>query len=534
MTAPTIALALDAFSPVLLERWIDEGRLPVLARLRQQGIYGRIATADHPYEYSWLAFLHGASPGQTGQWTLYDYDPVHYTVSERSVYGFDGLAPFYALGDGTRVAVFDLPQTGVVDGVDGVQILGWGSEENLGLSIASPPTLIDEIQARHGMHPMHESAGLRILPGVGDAPAVSFRNPSLYDTAALLELKDRLLLGIQRRTAILHDLLDQGPWQFLLAAYGETHLAGHLFWHFRHAHPVREALDLPDIDPVLEIAEAVDASLGSLLARLPEDARLAVFSVHGMKANSLDLATTTFLPEFLYRLHFGSAALAEGQAGTPVPPPAGDYRRHWKDEMWALATAAGAEQLDSPQQLEARDDPLDWNPTVWYRPVWPGLPAFALPSYSDGMIRLNVQGRERTGVVAAADYPRHCADIIAALGHLRNARSGRPMVRDVLRVREQPFDTDPTQPTADLIVRWNDNESTDCVESPDIGRIGPIPYFRSGGHAAKGFCILKGPGIAEGVALTGANSVQDLSATLLAMLGRDIPAHITGRSLLFR
>lgn len=55
-----IAIALDALSHPVLEQWMADGSLPNLARLRQQGAYGRLHNPDTLlYENSWLNFLHG-------------------------------------------------------------------------------------------------------------------------------------------------------------------------------------------------------------------------------------------------------------------------------------------------------------------------------------------------------------------------------------------------------------------------------------------------------------------------------------------
>ncbi|MBI2201446.1 MAG: alkaline phosphatase family protein, partial [Armatimonadetes bacterium] len=61
-----IVLGFDGADPVLLERWMDSGDLPNLARLRQAGTYARLATSE-PAEspVSWACFETGSNPGKT-------------------------------------------------------------------------------------------------------------------------------------------------------------------------------------------------------------------------------------------------------------------------------------------------------------------------------------------------------------------------------------------------------------------------------------------------------------------------------------
>jgi predicted AlkP superfamily phosphohydrolase/phosphomutase len=157
------------------------------------------------------------------------------------------------------------------------------------------------------------------------------------------------------------------------------------------------------------------------------------------------------------------------------------------------------------------------------------MKAFALPTYFQGMIRLNVQGREAGGIVAAKDFRAVCDDLSVSLSRLACARSGRPIVDKVIPIRTDPFDDRPHSNPADLFVLWRDDVATDVVGNPEIGRIGPIPYFRTGGHASAGFACLKGPGIPAGSRLPDHAQVVDLTATVLALMGETIPLYMEGK-----
>ena len=103
-------------------------------------------------------------------------------------------------------------------------------------------------------------------------------------------------------------------------------------------------------------------------------------------------------------------------------------------------------------------------------------------------------------------------------------------------MRESPFDADPKKPPADLIVVFREDGPVDTVESPLVGRIGPVPYFRSGAHQGRdqmteNLLLVSGPGIRPGQS-PGPARLEDIPATILTLLGLDLPAHFDGVSRL--
>ncbi|MBI1181965.1 MAG: hypothetical protein GC201_15575 [Alphaproteobacteria bacterium] len=527
MPAPVIAIGLDALAPDMLEDWVGQGLLPNLARLFDDGLYARQDNFSlYRTENSWLTLLHGCSAETSHEWGHQDYTASSYELRERAAYGFKHFQPFYALGDRRRVAVFDVPLTGLVDDVDGVQLLGWGTEVNQILRQSSPPDLMAQVIARHGRHPLYDT----ITNADDGTETLSYRIPCLYDVEVQRGVRDKLIASTHQRTAIIRDLMRRERWDLLIGVYAEIHTAGHLFWHLSQPHLLQEALRAQaGSDYVLDILQAIDSGLGVLSEELPADARLFVFSPHGMQANSIDLSSMLFLPELLYRWSSGEAAFAGRAAAGPVPPPRVDYRRHWSEEVWDLRTEHGDTVLDSPAAQEARRDPLDWDPGNWFRPLWPSMRAFTLPGYSEGLIRLNVAGRDGTGGVDPADFGRVCDEVTAVVQGLADARTGAPLAREIIRVRATP-EQDPGSSPADLMVLWRDDLSADCVEHPTLGRIGPVPYFRSGGHATQGFVLARGDGFAPGTRLPPVKTA-DVTATLLDRMGVDIPEHVEGRPI---
>ena len=533
MKHPVVAIGIDTVHPKLLETWMSEGYLPTFSRLRSLGTFGQLTYHTSPDEMQWTCFLTGCSPEATGYWGRLGFDQTSYGVGEEAVYSFDRHPPFYALGNEYRVAVLRTPQMPLSDQVNGVQV---------GMKRSQPADLLSQLTNQYGKLPYYKEYGC------------------FWDRNNLTHLYKTVHAGIARQTAMCRDLMQRDQWDLFLTVIDEPHYASHDFWYLSQPdhplYPYRPTDVLPG-DPLRDVYQAVDRALGEILAEVPDDAYVLLFSVDGMGSNATDLPTMVFLPEFLYRFNFPRQfALAKGKAATPPPPPVSNSKRQsWAGEVWQrrydpnplkrlLRTylpgkfqdrldqvwTSNQPALVSPYQLLKTYPSLFWQPTLWYQPLWPQMQAFALPSFAEGQIRINLKGREAQGVVDPTNYDDLCETLTQKLYQLKDARTGEPAVMRVIRTHEHPLDQRAGLPTADLIVEWRDRPM-DVVDSPDFGRIGPLPYCNTGGHKPIGFLLAKGPGIAAQSDLPTAH-LLDLPPTILTLLGAPIPDYCQGKALL--
>ncbi|HEY9623398.1 MAG TPA: alkaline phosphatase family protein [Crinalium sp.] len=534
MKHPVIAIGIDTVHPALLETWMSQGHLKNLSRLREQSTYGHLTYSTTPEEMQWTTFLTGCPPEKTGYWGRLDYSPTTYDVGESGVYGFDRHPPFYALGQDYKIAVLRTPQIPLSEDVNGPQV---------GRRRSRPSELLPNLIQQYGKLPIYKEYGC------------------FWDRDNLKNLYKTIHEGISRQVAMCRDMMKQDNWDLFLTVIDEPHYASHDFWYISQPehplHPYRPKDVLPG-DPLLDVYKAVDQAIGNIVSEAPEDAYVLIFSVDGMGSNSTDLPTMVFLPEFLYRYNFpGKFALAKGNAATPPPPPvANPKRQSWAGELWQRRYdpnplkrslrqwlpgkfqdkldqlwPSNQPSLASPYQLLKQYPSLFWQPTLWYRPLWTQMKAFALPNFSDGHIRINLKGREAKGIVDPSEYDALCEDLTQKLYQLKDARTGEPMVIRVIRTRQDASENGPELPDADLIVEWRDRP-IDVVDSPDFGRIGPIPYCNTGGHKPIGFLLAKGPGIRPDADLSATGYLTDLAPTILTLMGAPIPAHCEGKSLL--
>ncbi len=534
MRNKVLAIGIDAPTNQLLVDLMDSGQLPNLAGLRQSSLYGLVRHAKkYSNQNSWATFLSGVSIDNLEYW-ISNYYPEDYQTINNCLYNYYRHTPFYAF-EGKNVIVFDLPAA-ISKAVKGLQIVGWASELNETYPESLPRHLIDQIHDRYGFDPKQDTA-LKFYNEREGKEGYSYRVPSAYDMNGLVNFKDKLLSSIDTRKNICIDLMNHNDWDLFITCFSEIHVGGHTLWHMSQDHPLNSLGHDHDRDLLLDVYQAVDSAIGALIDNVADDVSIVVFTVDSIVADCLENPRSVFLPELLYRWCFpGKAALAVGSLDAPPPAPALHYPEHWKHEIWKLRNPDNAGDLQSPLEQESLHDTFSWQPTNWYKPVWQAMKAFALPSVADGYIRLNLMGREANGVVPLEQYGAVCDEIEAMLLDARDARDGRKIVDRVIRVRRNPLDESPDESPADLVVLFSEESSTDTVDHPDLGRIGPLPFFRPGGHQKQG-SVIENPFMIRpanaAISLSAQpGRLEDVPATIAALLGCSLAADTDGRSLL--
>ncbi|MEL7037892.1 MAG: alkaline phosphatase family protein [Cyanobacteria bacterium J06592_8] len=546
---PVIAIGLDAAQPSLLEEWMSKGYLKTLSRLREQGLYSRLKNfKDSNVETAWTTFSTGCRPEKTGYWAAMGLKDGTYETETRAAYDYKEFSPFCALGEDYRVITFDVPQLRLNPKTNGLQIGAWGAHSPQIPSGSIPEPLFQEIVDKHGPH-----------PGLHKDYAVCL------DVKSTMKLEERFLTGIKRRSAICQDLLQRQPWDLFLTVFGESHGGGHVFWQLSQPdHPLYETLR-PKVshDPLLAVYQAMDKAIGEILTKAPENAYVVLFSDHGTGAATIDLPSFIFLPEFLYRYSFpGKCAIESGKISDPLPPMITKMKwNFWERHLWGqksdpnpirsflrretptrifnliepfLDANPGEYDLISPFQLRRQGETVvPWNPAQWYKPLWPKMKAFAIPSFAEGYVRINLKGREPNGIVDPSEYEAVCDDLCEKLHALRDPRNGIPMVSHIVRTRKNAEDRNPKLPDPDLIVVWQEEYVTDVMESPDYGRFGPLPPYRSASHRSQGFILATGPDINPDSTLSSGH-VLDLAPSILDLMGAPIPEHMEGKPMPLR
>jgi hypothetical protein len=207
---------------------------------------------------------------------------------------------------------------------------------------------------------------------------------------------------------------------------------------------------------------------------------------------------------------------ARRAAGRPATARPADLSRATPPEATTITPEVLAKFREPPRDQVA----------YWYRKFWPRMPYFALPSFADGHVRVNLRGREQAGMVEKDDYKRALDEIEQVLMSCVDARTGSPIVGDLVRMRAaDPMD--PCGPCDDLLVIWAG--APDALEHPTVGTIGPVPHLRTAIHSRNGFALVASPAVTPG--RRGVRPSADLTPTVLSLLDRPGPPGGRGRPL---
>jgi predicted AlkP superfamily phosphohydrolase/phosphomutase len=534
MSPPVAAIGLDSAEWKVIEALLERGALPNMARLARRGITAPLEN-DSLYRTSlvWEAFLTGSVDPTRRFRGAIEFDPETY-VSYRI--GARPLRAFFDQLDGIRTVAFDVPYLSLAGRDQDVCVNSWGGHIRTYPRASNPSGLLREIDARFGPHPAWAIEHVH-----------NWRRPE-----KLAEVAQALADGARLRGEIASWLVSNHPdWDLLLTVLTESHSAAEWYGHSLAVGPPLTGIPTAAAarGHLHDIYRALDEGVGQIVDALPENASVVVFSLHGADARNVDVPSTVLLPELLHRLDRGCSLLRDPDQARwrrdGFPPILLEPDEEWYDYMrrrrvgstrvrldrwrWRLRPSRNGdvpeETARTPDEIGTPRDPLDYQVVSWYRRAWPRMRAFALPTFADGRVRINLAGRESAGIVAGRDYERACDDVERALRACRDPRTGRGVIASI----ERPCVSDPYRADgldADLVIEWVDG--IDALEHPEEGTIGPFPFQRMGAHTSRGFALIASPGVEP--ARLPERDVADLPPTLVALLGCE--ADVQGKSLL--
>jgi predicted AlkP superfamily phosphohydrolase/phosphomutase len=480
MAASLVAIDLNGIKPALVERWCDQGRLPVLAHLRRAGVCTPLTSRARLFPFSVATELNtGQSVLQTGLF-----------VQSNQLYGADAnrLERYQRLGErqywnvasqaGVRAAVIDpllavpwsAPDRRETRGA--VELLGWSLHDRTPFGTTSRPAeLLAEVRRDYG------------------EPRLGFDDPLHHcNRVPKAELAQVLRTSAARKGRLLVDLLRRRDVDFLTAAFSEAHCGGHQLWHAP--------------DELRTVYESLDEQIGRILEAAGPRAGVLVI---GTDAVGPPFGNgPLFLPHVLHRLDRAATGgwrrkASRGRAGSLLRPIVPRVAKR------ALLPAVARE----PRAF----------------PVFNGF---------NGAVRLNLAGREANGIVHPGTEARAVMeDMTGALLDLRLCGTDTPVVEDVVVMADACGDAFSSELPDAVVVFRKDLGDYECVESDRMGRI-HLETVRGATVTGEntGECHLWSSGL-DGFDPGAASQpdILDIAPTILALLGIDVPAWMNGRAL---
>lgn len=486
------------------------GRMPVLDALVARGHALRVRSTIPAVTFpAWTSFLTAADPDHHGV--------TDFTIPRPGAYGVRFVNATHRRlptilatmsASGRRVGMYGVPATFPAEGRGVFEICGFDTPlgATAGRGATHPPRLADEIRARHGRLGIEGIAQGRIDRGWHEAA------------------RRRLAEDVELRTRIAVELMRGQELDVFVVHFMESDTVSHHFRAFddesspRHREGPRGA--------IADVYEALDRSLGELLAAAGSGADVLLLSDHG-SAGASDRVV------FWNRWLAGQGLLAFTDGGSPLAANLKRTAMAVLPASWQARVFAAAGPLADRLESGARYAGIDWARTTLYSDEVPYFPS----------LRVNLAGREPRGTVAPRDLERVLQEATAGLLAMRDPFDGGPVVEKVQR-REELFDGPYADRYPDLVLtlRRPDGHAYAAASSRGgaerewIRRLrddemdGAKGSSMGGVHSDFGMAVLATPGL-DALSLPAECSLADLGATVLAMAGVAAGPGTQGRSL---
>ncbi|MCI0398260.1 MAG: alkaline phosphatase family protein [Chloroflexi bacterium] len=494
---------LDGITFDLLQPWLDEGRLPNLARLLAEGASGRLRSTIPPVSASaWASFATGANPGQHGLVDFTYPSPDSYEIKISNGRTRAAPAIWEIVGQaGGQVGVVSMPMTYPPQPLNGFMLCSFltPSQDS---EYTYPPELKQELAAAVGPFPLHMSE-----KGRGTDPA------------RFVEAVKQMEIG--RARAVCH-MLQTRPWDLFLYVIETTDNLQHEVWHLLDkSHPRHDPHLAAALAPkILDYYETVDRLLGEMVALVPEDALIVILSDHGFGPFHKFFHINNWLAaqgwlKFRRRPLSLAKRLAFRLGVTPINALRWVVRLRLSGMRKNVKRGRGRGML---RRLFLSFDDVDWSRTS----------AFSVGNF--GQVYLNVRGQRPQGLVAPEAVERLRDDIAAAALALHDPADNARVVQQVYR-REEIFHGPSVDRLPDLVLH-TDRARYVSFGHADFGsnKILEPSTGQTGHHHMVGVVGLKGPGVRQGFVLE-EPSILDLAPTILHYLGLPVPEHMDGQVL---
>lgn len=504
---PVLMIGLDAAEVTLIERWMDDGSLPNLRRIRDQGAFGRLgSTAQWLVGSPWPSFYTGTPPEEHGMYHYLVWRPDRMATA-RPQSDWMPLRPFWRRsGDFDRRAiVIDVPLVYAPGEFNGQEISGWAIVDTL-----EPPA-------------SHPAQLINWASGTFSRPSLDDKQTYTLSARERQQIRDGCIQTTNHVVELALELLGAEAWDLFLVCFSATHRAGHQLWDLTNLAGDASPAEDQDLQSLLkEVYVACDDALGRLIEAAGDDVTTLVFSVHGMGAN---LSRVSVLREMLDRI---------------VSPDTGSSERstmsHFLERFRSSLPVRWRNQIKNHLPMALQD-----RLTLFWRTSgidWSSTRAFAPFGDQEGYVRINLRGREAAGIVEpGAEYDALLAEITEGLLTFTDEETGQPVVAEVDRADRVFPDGQKRHLLPDLIIRWSPQPAASHrrISSPRHGSIswptpGHNPQGHCGNHGPLGLLFAKGERIPPGASLSDGH-ILDLAPTVYSLLDLEVPDTFKGRAL---
>jgi predicted AlkP superfamily phosphohydrolase/phosphomutase len=504
---PVLILGLDGATWTILDRWIADGTLPNLGRLRARGAWGPLASTIPPLTPpAWASFLTGKNPGRHGVFHFAQIDArtsdiaagTPSIVDARSI---ESPTLWDVLGHaGRRIVTINTPMSYPPRPVNGVMVT----------CLLTPPDAAAFTWPVE-LTPFLRDGGYRI-----DLDRFIDEKPFARDEQGdkpkrvvepSVELVDEFAAMEETRAQTALDLMRTEAWDVFTVVFTAPDRMGHYMWSYHLPEDLDGSPEAAAIQAAIQaFYRRLDGQLGELIEEAGPDATVVVLSDHGMG------------PTFRRHVHWndwlhgrGLVAVAGGSGGSP--------------DAWLLRLRLPRDRIgrlvrripflrrsgvvERARRARTATIDLDRSQAYYVRLFDPV-----------GGIRVNARGAEREALIER---------LLAEVRTAPDPATGRPVVTRAGR-REEFVDGPFADRLPDIILVMDERLGSSDRLSSYSALVTDRPTIGDPGtHWIDGVFVAAGPEIATRAEPLEGATIVDVAPTVLHLAGVPVPEGMDGR-----
>ena len=151
---------------------------------------------------------------------------------------------------------------------NGTQIVEWGTWTWFSEPSITPESVKREMHRKFGSYPAEDHSKVGMTPPP---------DPQGFH--------QRLLAAVAKKTQVVKWLMDREDWDLFLVVFGESHPAGHYFWHYHDPSYIAHSKEQPGLSALRDVYIALDKAIGDILQGVDDATTVFLVSGDGMGPN---------------------------------------------------------------------------------------------------------------------------------------------------------------------------------------------------------------------------------------------------------
>ena len=484
-----LVIGLDGVALTQIKQMVRKGKLPNFRRLIQEGAYGNLESTMPPVTpCAWTSFVTGKDPCKHG---LYDFflhygDPNEKKLANRNFVKAKSLWRILSEA-GKKSIVMDVPLTYPAEKINGVQIS----------RIMAPVN-------KNSVHPQSLYYTLRNKGFIREKKQADcskkkvrhiIKKGASIDKSRRKEEKKKQQFAILKKKIaeslkLAKWLLKQKSWDFFMVVFMAADIAGHYFW--------------ADKQKMEEIYEDLDRAVGDIFRETDNNTIKFVMSDHGFTS-------------IRYIFHANRWLLKEGLLSK-------DLRISTKDEKIVKKIIYAAKNKGKKKAKSEKLLRFSYNIEPDYRRSEAYLQS--ITSYG---LRINLKGRDKTGIVERKDYEKLRNYLIKKLKGISDSKTKKNIFSEVIKKESvYPQTSSSIDPLPDIILSNLDFTVWLSNALHQDGEV--LQRVRGrGNHHPQGIFFCQGKDIRK--LKLNSPKITDIMPTILHIFGIGLPNDLDGNVL---